>query len=296
MKRVVDLEAGVAMVVTDLHGDWDAYRRYRDRFLELKANGRADYFIIAGDLIHHEGSEADDKSLEMVLDVLALRQEIGDHLIYLLGNHEMPHIYSITLAKGDHLYTPRFELAMGKHRPEIMALFDSLPFYVRTKAGVTICHAGATELTSDKAVQTLFNFSHQAILQATREMITAEERPSLRRAITKMSQHSYADIVQDFFGISNADDPRYDDFLIGTIVSGAHPHFSLLWQALFTTNEYQYEARYYQAVVQAMLETFSQGYHEQTVLVSGHLNCEQGYTIVNKQQLRLASAKHALPR
>ena len=25
--RVVDLEAGVAMVVTDLHGDWDAYCR-----------------------------------------------------------------------------------------------------------------------------------------------------------------------------------------------------------------------------------------------------------------------------
>jgi hypothetical protein len=34
-----------------------------------------------------------------VLDVLALRQEIGNRLIYLLGNHEMPHIYSITLAK-----------------------------------------------------------------------------------------------------------------------------------------------------------------------------------------------------
>ena len=62
MKRVVDLEAGIAMVVTDLHGDWDAYRRYRDKFLTLRANGRADYFILTGDLIHHEGMEDEDKS------------------------------------------------------------------------------------------------------------------------------------------------------------------------------------------------------------------------------------------
>ncbi len=64
MTRVIDLEAGMAMVVTDLHGDWDAYQRYRDRFLDLRANGRADYLILTGDLIHHEGSEAEDKSLE----------------------------------------------------------------------------------------------------------------------------------------------------------------------------------------------------------------------------------------
>ncbi len=40
--RVVSLEAGVAMVVSDLHGDWDAYRRYCDRFLALQARGQAD--------------------------------------------------------------------------------------------------------------------------------------------------------------------------------------------------------------------------------------------------------------
>ena len=64
MTRVIDLEAGMAMVVTDLHGDWDAYQRYRDHFLDLRANGRADYFILTGDLIHYEGSETEDKSLE----------------------------------------------------------------------------------------------------------------------------------------------------------------------------------------------------------------------------------------
>ena len=40
--RLWSLEAGVAMVVTDLHGDWDLYVRYRDHFLGLRAQGRAD--------------------------------------------------------------------------------------------------------------------------------------------------------------------------------------------------------------------------------------------------------------
>ncbi|MDX1523080.1 MAG: metallophosphoesterase family protein, partial [Anaerolineae bacterium] len=61
------------MVVTDLHGDWDAYRRYRDRFVALQAAGKADYFIFTGDLIHRESLKEPDKSLEIVLDVIALQ-------------------------------------------------------------------------------------------------------------------------------------------------------------------------------------------------------------------------------
>ena len=297
MTRVIDLEAGMAMVVTDLHGDWDAYQRYRDRFLALQANGRADYLILTGDLIHHEGPEAADKSLEIVLDVLALRKVVGRQFIYLLGNHEMPHIYSITLAKGKHLYTPRFERAMGKHRVKIVNLFDSLPFYVRTQAGVTICHAGATaEAVTDQAVQTLFNFSHKWILKAAAAAIVEEERPSLREAIAQMSQQSYDDIVREYFAITSSNDPRYDDFLIGTIATRHHPYFELLWAALFTRNEEQYSKDNYKIVVQGMLQAFSADFHSQSILVSGHMKCRTGYTLVNQYQLRIASATHAQPR
>lgn len=38
--RLWTLEAGIAMIVTDLHGDWDAYSRYRDRFIALRTQGR----------------------------------------------------------------------------------------------------------------------------------------------------------------------------------------------------------------------------------------------------------------
>ena len=90
--RLWSLEAGTAMVVTDLHGDWDAYRRYRDRFVDLQANGEADCLIFTGDLIHRENPDEPDQSLEMVLDVLALQASYGPAIIYLCGNHELPHI------------------------------------------------------------------------------------------------------------------------------------------------------------------------------------------------------------
>lgn len=131
-QRIVDLTEGQAMVVTDLHGDWDAYRQYRDTFFQLRELGQADILILDGDLIHASAPASQDKSLEIILDIIELKKELGDSLVCVLGNHELPHIYSITLQKGDELFTPRFEFAMGEHREKIVAFFDSLPFYVRT--------------------------------------------------------------------------------------------------------------------------------------------------------------------
>lgn len=112
--RLWSLTAGVAMVVTDLHGDWDAYRRYRDRFVDLQATGRVDHLILTGDLIHRETTSEPDDSLKIVLDVLALREVYGSSVIYLCGNHEMPHLYGISLARGNRLYTPDFEAALSR--------------------------------------------------------------------------------------------------------------------------------------------------------------------------------------
>ena len=55
MNRAVDLSRGVAYVVTDLHGEWGAYARYRDHFLYLHEKGAADYLIFLGDMIHGYG-------------------------------------------------------------------------------------------------------------------------------------------------------------------------------------------------------------------------------------------------
>ncbi len=56
--RLWSLDAGMAMAVTDLHGDWGAYQRHRDRFVDLEAKGRADYLIFTGDLLDHKTQQA----------------------------------------------------------------------------------------------------------------------------------------------------------------------------------------------------------------------------------------------
>jgi len=109
------LDAGVAMVVTDLHGDWEAYARYRDRFVDRHAAGQVDCLILTGDLIHREPDDGPDRSLEIVLDVLALRERYGDAIVYLCGNHELPHIYGFVLGKGPVEYTSAFEAALSRH-------------------------------------------------------------------------------------------------------------------------------------------------------------------------------------
>lgn len=294
--RVVDLTEGQAMVVTDLHGDWDAYERYRDTFFQLRTLGQADILIFNGDMIHASAPVKQDKSLEIVLDVMRLKEELGDSLICVLGNHELPHIYSITLQKGDDLFTPRFEFAMGSHRQKIVSFFDSLPFYVRTPGGVSICHAGAsTALGETNGVERLFNFSHQKILQRTRAQITKEERPELIRAMRKMHGRTYNEMARKWFAINGLDDPRYDDFLVGTLAT-SDEDFELLWSALFSRNEKEYGNSSYQVLLTTLLQTLSSGFERQTALVTGHIDVRGGYKLVNQQQLRVASAKHASPR
>ncbi|MCA9960322.1 MAG: metallophosphoesterase family protein [Chloroflexota bacterium] len=296
-KRIIDIETGNIMVVTDLHGDWEAYQLYRDHFLNAYKQGTMDYLILAGDLIHYSGPPEADGSLRMVLDVMKLQNTIGNRIIYLMGNHELPHIYSITLQKGKHLYTPTFEAAMGKHRRQILSFFDQLPFYVRTRGGVTISHAGASAAISERnSVERLLNYSHRRIWRETSESLPPEIRPSLRRALSKTSNQSYDDMVRKYFAVTGPDDPRYDHFLIGAVSTTSHPDFQLLWEMLFTRNEYQYGEDAYGIVLNSMLQALSTNYQPQRVLVAGHIDCRGGYKIVSQYQLRMASAKHAIPR
>lgn len=294
-QRIVDIEDGIAMVVTDLHGDWDAYCRYRDHFLKLHRQGEAQRLFFLGDLIHLTGDETYDKSLEIVLDVIELQKELGDKVTCLLGNHELPHIYSITLQKGNDLFTPRFEKRMGYHRQTVISFFDKLPFYIRTKAGVLLCHAGATAaLTQSARVKRIAHFSHQALLDEARKLVTEEERPSLMRAMHKLNKKTYNEMVRNYFDVHSKEDPRYDDFLVGTIACGGNPDFSLLWDVLFTRNEHQYGKSYPQ-ILAKMLTAISLPHMPQKFMVSGHINVKKGYKTINNTQLRIASGKHALP-
>lgn len=295
--RVVEIERGQVMVVTDLHGDWLAYWHYCKRFLELRARGQADTLIFAGDLIHSEGPEAADYSLEMVLDLLHLRQELGDRLIVLLGNHEMPHLYGFPLSKGNVVYTPRFEVAMGEYRADILAFFDSLPFFVRTRAGVSIAHAGASRAGAAlRTFQALKNYSHSAELALVESMLAGQDRDSLRAGLGKLNAQSYGEMAEEFLGLTSPLHPRYDDLLRGLFIQSWSENFQHLWDAVVNRNEHEYGESAYRSHLNHFLDNLSAGYVPQRYLVSGHIPVHAGGAqVVAGKQLRLASWTHAAP-
>ena len=298
--RLWSLEAGVVMVVTDLHGDWDAYRRYRDRFVSLQANGRADGLIFTGDLIHGEEPDKPDKSLEIVLDVLALQASYGPAIIYLCGNHELPHIYSISLTKGEKLYTSIFERALNQsgRRAEIMALFDALPFFIRPRAGVTVTHTGASApfAEPDHARQ-LFNWSHQGVLTWADELLTQEDFDSMQRGYARLQGGpSYEAMARYYLNVSGPADPRYNDLLRGFFAS-SHPSFDqILWPALFTRCEKEYGLADYTIFLDAMLTELAVDFYPQHIVIGGHNAIQGGYQVATPHHLRLASGYHAKPR
>ena len=294
--RVVDIDHGVVMVVTDLHGDWPLYERYRDIFLALRERELVDMLVFAGDFIHSEGPPETDKSLDIVLDLMALRETLGSRLIVLLGNHEMAHLYAVVLSKGDHTYTPRFEAALGRHRDAVLAFFDSLPFFVRTRAGVTVCHAGAFPQARDwNAMARLFAFSHRDVWARGAARAPLHYREPLRLRLGELSDAPYEDFVRDYFAITDPNDPHYDDYLISQFAM-AEPDFDLLWEAFCESNELQYGEVAYSGYVAALLHHLSEDYAPQSVLVVGHVGCRNGYRVTaGGRQLRVASGIHAYP-
>jgi hypothetical protein len=286
------------MVVTDLHGDWDAYRRYRDRFVALQAKGQANWLVLTGDLIHREKLNAPDHSLEIVLDVLALQASYGQAIIYLCGNHELPHIYGINLTKGERSYTPAFEAALtnGQQRAAVIALFDSLPFYLRTRAGVVLTHAGAAApLAHPQNAMRIFNWSHQRLFDWADQMMATEDVAALRNGYAKWNQMPYEAMARYYLAVSGPDDPRYNDLLRGFLATSDPAFEQLLWPALFTRCEEEYSSDY-AIFLEALFHEVSQNFYPQRVLVAGHMTIKGGHRIVAQRHLRLASAHHATPR
>jgi Calcineurin-like phosphoesterase len=296
--RLWSLDAGVAMVVTDLHGDWDTYARYRDRFIDLRAAEQADCLIFTGDLIHREPDTGADRSLDIVLDILALRERYGDAIVSLCGNHELPHLYGFVLGKGRTEYTPGFEAALSQsgQRDDILALFETLPFFIRTAAGVSIAHAGASAPLADSAqAARLFDWNHQALRAWAEERLAQGDRAELRSGYARLSgESSYDAMARHYLAVPGPADPRYDDLLRGFVVT-AHPDFRVVRSALFTRCEQEDSEDAYTVRLAAALEGLSVGYAPQRLLVAGHIATPGGHTVVAERHLRLASGAHAHP-
>ncbi len=296
MNRAVDLQQGIAFVVSDLHGAWEPYARYRDHFLTLHNRGDADWLIFLGDVIHSYGPPEEDRSLDILLDIMRLREELGQRVIMLPGNHELSHIYSVPLSKGGLIFTPRFEHALGDHRPRVMAFLRALPFMVRTAGGVLLTHAGAAPTTAQpEAAQRLLNFSHEALLARADRLLAQAEIVDLVAAYRSATNMDYDEAARAYLAVNGPHDPRYLDLLRGVVVTNLQPEWPLLWDFFFTRCEEMVGERLYHQVLKRFLEVYALPEMPQRVLVSGHIIVEGGYKIVAEQHLRLASWAHARP-
>ena len=317
--RLWSVDRGTVMVVTDLHGDWATYERYRDRFVGLMEHGQVDAIILAGDMIHAEDEDYPDESLRILQDVLQLRQTYGDAIIYLCGNHELPHLYGFSLSKGNKVYTPSFEKALDAAgcREEIISLFDSLPFIVRTRAGVSITHAGASPALADpQRAEQLFSWDHAELRQRAAQQISTQKVEVLRQSYGNQHGMPYDKLAEYYLNITDPNDPRYDDLLIGSMVTQQREMGRVLWPALFTRCEIEYpiksssliggflqrmsggggDSTGYDALLEDSLATLSTGYSPQAYLVAGHMAVRGGHQLIADRHLRLASGYHAEPR
>ena len=71
------------MVVTDLHGEGEAFDHIMQTFFLLLEEGKADRLILCGDLIHIRRAAPDD-SLRMMLEVIQWQKKLGDDSILML--------------------------------------------------------------------------------------------------------------------------------------------------------------------------------------------------------------------
>lgn len=294
--RLKHIPDGTAMVVTDLHGAGDIFDTVIATFHDLHSAGEVDRLVLCGDLIHGYGSAENDASLRMINEVIDLQEKFGDDkIIMLMGNHEMPHVYSITLSKGTLEFTGRFEHALSKsgNRDRVMRFLRNLPIYASTNAGLLITHAGATPaVTTPDEAENILTFDHEALLHLADDKIrNASDLEALK------ADKEYLRQAKHYLAISGVDDPRYHYLLRGQILSHGEEEFEFLWDVLFSYNERGYTLSAYEIILQHFLESISvHAPTEQRVLVAGHISVQGGHNVVTKQQLRLASYAHATPK
>jgi hypothetical protein len=141
----------------------------------------------------------------------------------------------------------------------------------------------------------LFNWNHQAVLAEARAKLEEGDRDGMRRAYARLGQaESYDELASKYLAVSGRQDPRYDDLLLGFFVT-SNIDFDLLYSALSTACEQEFGLEAYNTALTHLLQYLSLEYSAQSILVSGHMTVQDGYEVVTRNQLRIASGAHARP-
>lgn len=145
--KLVELpNQGKAIVVTDLHGNLEDYKKYMD--IWSRCDREKDHFVITGDFIHATGRK-NDNSIE-ILESVKYNWENSENFHPLLGNHEWATISTVSVYKGgvdqshnfELLLRERFGVEWKKKMEEYQTFFKNMPVAVKTANKVFISHGG----------------------------------------------------------------------------------------------------------------------------------------------------------
>jgi len=137
---------GRAMVVTDLHGNLDDFKKIMTLWGECF--NRKCHLVLTGDFIHAMGRE-NDHSIDILEEVQYYSHKYAN-FHPLLGNHEWATLTKVLIYKGGENQNLNFEELLKKTFPdaweekleEYITFFQTLPVAVRTDNQIFISHAG----------------------------------------------------------------------------------------------------------------------------------------------------------
>jgi hypothetical protein len=142
---------GTLIVSTDMHGNAEDFAALRDRFLAARDREAETYWAILGDAVHGPSPEArerrpdlydyDDQSAAIVRGVLELQAAHGEHVAYVLGNHDHGHVGGPHTAK----FYPDEVVALERRCSEdervgIKELFSNALLAAVAPCGVLMAH------------------------------------------------------------------------------------------------------------------------------------------------------------
>ena len=262
MRRVRHLKDGCAFVASDLQGNQRDFERILSLYYSHKEADECKYLIICGDLIHGYSGYQDDSSI--ILTRLIELLERDSDIIYLMGNHELSHVMHWKMQKNNQCFTENFENELKGNRSFYWNFLQNLPFIVFTQGGLVINHSGASKALAG----------------------TTDEKWDLFFKINSKSKwYSQLDF-EDNFSIQEYQksywDPEFGSQALG-LAQG-----KILWEVFMNKNELQYGSDY-ENFVDGFLATMNELAYAK-VLISGHLEAEDGFKIINHKHFRICTS------
>jgi hypothetical protein len=161
---------GYLLVVADLHGNKSDFDRVIDQYHKLKNRYGQVTLLFLGDLIHCYNYKT-DQSLQIVDQLIEMgANHPNSHVICMLGNHELVHIYHWSLYRGRYNLSQGFEWKIKARRSQMIQFFESMPIATFASAGLLFHHTGASPvynpvyLNSKQVPQQFWHsFSHSNI-------------------------------------------------------------------------------------------------------------------------------------